>query len=460
MPGYIIHPTKIHSTKKYSEIFSFFLMHLNNSTAMKKIFLNGIFSLLLISLAACGVKTKNNFTHGPILSSVTDSSAAIWIRTDIPGKVKFVVAGFNDNKIYWVRNMYTKEDVDNTCIARISGLKPDTRYKYEIVADNSKYINSFTTNGPSLFDRKIRIVYGYGYQPKEDEMPEGTSIFSKMQTRKADAIFFLGDFPYTAKGSKVQIRNGNKELREIIGFKELTAGTATYGIYDDHDFGPNDCDGLHENADEALSAFKEYWPNPSYGLENDKGIYCTFIIGDAEFFLLDGRYASRQVEDNPTMLGKIQFEWLCKGLSKSNSRYKVLVSGTPFSRVKNDCWAGIYYIHERDRLFKYINDNHINGVIGISGDIHRNDIFKIPIGVNNYFYDFTAGALARIHRHPPEQYPEEMIYSYGYPERNLFAEIDFYPKSNRDTALVFRAFSGKNGLIYEYTLTPEELMIK
>lgn len=426
---------------------------------MKGILFNGMLSFLLVSFAGCSLSTKNNFSHGPLLSSVTDSSSAIWIRTEIPGKVNFIISDFSDHKIQWKKNIYTKENTDNTFIARISGLKPDAKYRYEIIAGGTKYENSFNTTGPSLFDRKVRIVYGYGYQPKEDEMPPGISIFSKMQERNADAVLFLGDFPYTAEGSKNQIRIGNKELREITGFKELTATTATYGIYDDHDFGPNDCDGLHEDADEALSAFKEYWPNPSYGLENDKGIYSSFKIGDVEFFLLDGRYASRQVEDNPTMLGKIQFDWLCKGLSESTSRYKVLVSGTPFSRVKKDCWAGTYYIDERDRLFKYINDNQIIGVIGISGDIHRNDIFKIPIGENNYFYDFTAGSLARIHRSPPEKYPEEMIYSYGYPERNMFAEIDFYPESNSDTAFVFRAFSGKNGLIYEYTLLPDDIEI-
>ena len=427
---------------------------------MRTIFVNVILIFLLLSLATCGLKTKNTLSHGPLLSSVTDSSAAIWVRTEVPGKVMFKVSEIDENKIQWKRNIYAGENSDNTCIARISGLKPDSKYKYKISAGGSIYENYFSTTGRSFVNRRIRIVYGYGYQPREDEMPEGSSVFLKMKERKADAVFFLGDFPYTEKGSREQIRNGNKELREITGFKELTAGTATYGIYDDHDFGPNDCDGLHEYADEALEAFKEYWPNPSYGLENDKGIYSSFIIGSVEFFLLDGRYAARQDEINPTMLGKIQFDWLCKSLSQSTARYKVLVSGTPFSRFKKDCWAGTYYINERDRLFKYINDNKISGVIGISGDIHRNDIFKIPIGDNNYFYDFTAGSLARVHRSPPEQYPEEMIYSYGFPERNMFAEIDFYTEPESDTALVFRAFSGKNGLIYEYVLSPDDLINK
>ena len=139
------------------------------------------------------------------------------------------------------------------------------------------------------------MVYGYGYKLSQDKMKPGTSIFMEMASRKPDLVLFLGDFPYTRRGEKKEVRDGNKRLRSIVGFRELTASTPTYGIYDDHDFGPNDCDGTHANADEALAAFKEYWPNPSYALPDNKGIYCSFVVGDVEFFLLDGRSEERRV---------------------------------------------------------------------------------------------------------------------------------------------------------------------
>jgi alkaline phosphatase D len=338
-------------------------------------------------------------------------------------------------------------------------LKPNTKYRYVVHVGKSKQQAVFTTPGPLLKKKGVRVVYGYGYQPNQDKMKPGKSIFMEMAPRKADLILFLGDFPYTARGSRKEIRSGNRNIRDVVGFTQLTSSTPTYGIYDDHDFGPNDCDGTHNNADEALAAFKEYWPNPSYGLPDNKGIYCSFVVGNVEFFLLDGRYQARKSQK--TMLGKVQFDWLCKGLQKSRSRYKVLVSGTQFGRVKADGWAGKFYLRERNKLFSFIAENKITGVIGISGDVHRSDIYKLPIGENRFFYDFTPGALARTQRTPPKPLPDTMIHSYGKPnDNNMFGEIEFRPASDKNVAIIFRSFSAKDGLVYEHKLSPLDLGIQ
>jgi alkaline phosphatase D len=322
----------------------------------------------------------------------------------------------------------------------------------------SEHQATFTTLGPSLSVNGFRFVFGGCYNQGSNKMAPGTSIFQDMAARNADLVLFLGDFPYTSNGAKSQVRSGHQALRDVIGFNQLTSSTPTYGIYDDHDFGPNDCDGTHANAEEALEAFKEYWPNPSYGLPADKGIYCSFVVGDVEFFLIDGRYPARKAEN--TMLGETQFSWLCDGLKNSTSRYKVLASGTPFGRVKGDCWAGSNYVGERDELFAFITGNNISGVFGISGDVHRTDIYKLPIENNWHFYDFNCGPLSRDPRTPPIPLPAEMIYSYGEAnDNNMFCEIEFRPASDTGVAIIYRSFSGKYGLVYEHQLTPFDLSL-
>lgn len=430
----------------------------NRKDIMKYLFRISALTILCILLTV-SCKETPKISHGPMLGAVSESTAAIWVRTTTPGEVTCTLSEIDTISEQITKKHHTTPDSDNTFTFSFDKLKGESKYRYTIRVGKSAYEASFTTTGSSLRKRAIRAVYGYGYMPGQDKMEPGTSSFVQMAARKPDLTLFLGDFPYTSLGQRDEVREGNKELRAIVGFRQLTASTPTYGIYDDHDFGPNDCDGDHEYADEALAAFKEYWPNPSYGLPDNKGIYCSFVVGDVEFFLLDGRYQASK--DQGSMLGAVQFTWLCNRLRNSKSRYKVLVSGTQFGRVKGDSWAGEFYVGERQRLFDFIFENSITGVIGISGDVHRSDIYKLPIGGNRYFYDFTPGALARIHRTPPEPMPAEMIHSYGKEDdNNMFGEIEFRPTSDKEAAIIFRSFSAKNGLIYEHTLSPDNLDIQ
>jgi alkaline phosphatase D len=417
-----------------------------------------VLTFLYISQSVAANESPS-ISHGPMLGAVSKHTANIWIRTTMPTDVTCTLSEVGATLRPLTQKVHTTLESDNTSIIKFDKLKRETKYQYVIRGGKSEHQATFTTLGSSLTQKGIKIVYGYGYNHKENNMKSGTSVFTEMSSRKANLTLFLGDFPYTAKGARDEVRKGNRELRNIPGFRQLTSSTPTYGIYDDHDFGPNDCDGTHKNADEALAAFKEYWPNPSYGLPENKGIYCSFVVGDVEFFLLDGRYPSRKKQK--TMLGKAQFEWLCNGLKSSKSRYKVLVSGTQFGRVKADGWAGKYYMGERQKLFSFIYKNDITGVIGISGDVHRSDIYKLPIGKDRFFYDFTPGSLSRTHREPPMPLPDIMIHSYGKKtDNNMYGEIEFRPASDKKVAIIFRSLSAKNGLIYEHKLTPNDLALK
>lgn len=417
-----------------------------------------ILATLCMSQAVIANETSS-ISHGPMLGAISEHSAHIWLRTTMPNEVSCTLFEVGTKSEKLTQKVHTKLKTDNTCIIKFEHLKKETKYQYIIRVGESERKATFTTPGPSLSQKGIRLIYGSCYDHKDNKMKPGTSIFKEMATREADLVLFLGDFPYTQKGAKKEIRDGHKKLRSEIGFSQLTSSTPTYGIYDDHDFGPNDCDGTHQNADEALAAFKEYWPNPSYGLPNDKGNYCSFVVGDVEFFLLDGRYPARMKQKS--MLGKIQYKWLCDSLKNSTKRYKVLVSGTQFGRVKTDGWAGKFYLGERDKLFSFISENEISGVIGISGDVHRSDIYKLPIGKGRYFYDFTSGSLSRTHRTPPNPLLKGMIHSYGEKADNhMYGEIEFRPSSDKNVAIIFRSISAKNGLVYEHKLIPSDLAIK
>ena len=102
----------------------------------------------------------------------------------------------------------------------------------------------------------------------------------------------------------------------------------------------------------------------------------------------------------------------------------------------------------------------MRGVIGISGDVHRSDIYQLPIGENRFFYDFTPGSLSMAHRTPPKPLPDTMIHSYGkITDNNMYGEIEFRPASDKNVAIIFRSLSAKNGVVYEHKLSPDDLAL-
>jgi alkaline phosphatase D len=98
------------------------------------------------------------------------------------------------------------------------------------------------------------------------------------------------------------------------------------------------------------------------------------------------------------MLGDTQLKDLKDWLSKSTARVKFIVSSVPWrdwnGGNSQDSWKT--YKKERSEIFKYITDNHINGIILLSGDQHWTSIYRLNAGPASTFsfYEFNATPLA------------------------------------------------------------------
>ena len=119
-------------------------------------------------------------------------------------------------------------------------------------------------------------------------------------------------------------------------------------------------------------------------------------------FFIDCRYYRdpKKEPDHPekTFLGKEQREWLQQSLKDSEAPFKVLISGSGWSKAKGpggDSWAS--YLHERNALFDFIRDNQINGVILLSGDTHTGELNAIPWSEKGGydFYDLVSSPLGQ-----------------------------------------------------------------
>lgn len=413
-------------------------------------------ALLFVSCCAHGAE----LALGPMLGGVTDSYAGIWGQTDAPAEVAVTLLEEDSDSEPATQTFRTSPEGGHSFTARFEGLKADTTYRYQVTVDGEEAFKAeFATPGASWEERPVRILYGSGWHPK-DRITGRPSVFTRMAERDADAIIFNGDFPYTKRGRLDELRARHRQIREVEGFRELTCATATYAIYDDHDFGPNDCDGTHPYAEQALAGFKEHWPNYSYGLPDAPGCFGRFTLGTVEVFLIDSRYHRRAVRYNAQMLGEKQFAWLCDGLEASTARYKLLMSSVQWGRVKSDSWNHPkFHQAERDRIFAFIADNKIPGVVLASGDVHRCEVWKLDIGDGRCLYDLTSSGLARKSFPIKERYrPPPMVHTHA--ENGMYAELEFRPPSDTETAFVYRIWSVANGLIYEIGLSPKDLILQ
>lgn len=411
-------------------------------------------------------KHKLKLFGGPMLGCVTPTSAKIWVRTPHASKVQVVVGHgpVPDAR----RTAVIKTDVattsakeDFTAVLTIDGLKPFTYYHYDVLVDGQsalpKPLPVFRTN-PSR-DQKVKFSTAFGggarYVPEKERMWDTVASF------RPHAFLFLGDNIYIDEPKhrgKQRAMYYRRQLRPE--FQRLTSQATNYAIWDDHDFGANDTAGGPDRykPDWKLpvwKVFKENWVNPAYGGgEKQPGTWYDFNIGDVEFFMTDGRYY-RDFKKG-TMLGPVQKQWLLAKLKASKATFKVIASGTLWTKHADkggkDSWWGVK--KEREEIFSLIDKEKIPGVILISADRHRTDIYKIERPNGYDMYEFETSKLTNNHTHGTKK---EAVFSYN--KGNFFGMLNF-DLTKPDPEMSFQCITIDGKVVHTFTLKRSQLEAK
>ena len=412
--------------------------------------------LVMVSLVGATVATAAKPSHtgyprlmqGPMVGAVTDTQVKIWVRTSgafTAAVVYDLTPEFTSPK-ETEPVMVNKTD-DYTAVITISDLEPATEYFYEIRVDGIKdrYLKKLKPlrfhTAPRVGEAAdLRIAFGSGSKWQDDRIQP---IWPWVTHYEPDIFFWMGDNIYGDSLDPDILREEYRRQREVAGLQPLIHNTSHLAIWDDHDFGLNNHDRTNPIKEGAYDVFLEYWPNPSYGLPDVKGIFFTYTWGRVEFFVMDGRWYRDPDEDpntpEKTMLGAAQYEWLTEKLEDSTAVFKVLVSGGGFNKSKGvvgDSWAG--FIDERNRLFDFIRDKEITGVVMMSGDTHIGELNVIPWSDHGGYdlYDMVSSPLAQV---TPDSWlerrPEKRIWPVYFQGSN-FGLIDFV--MDDDPRVVFR----------------------
>ena len=360
--------------------------------------------------------------HGPMVGNVTGTSASFWVRTDGEVKVRLIVGGGTAI----ADEQTTRKTNDFTTVLRVDRLQPETSYGYRLLIEGKSVAQGkFKTFAAIGQGSQFSVGFGggAGYVVKWERMWDTVMKF------QPNAFLMLGDNVYIDQPESQMTQKYCYYRRQSRPeWKRMVADTPIYSIWDDHDFGTNDCEpgpDIDKPAwkSEVWKTFKNNWVNPAYGGGSDQpGCWYDFHIGEVHFMMLDGRYY-RDLKGG-SMLGPVQKKWLLETLRKSEGTFKVIASPVPFtSGVKpgsRDPWDG--FPKEREEVFSFIETEKIEGVFLIAADRHRTDL-RITSRPNGYdLYELESSRLTNHHTHGVVK-TEGMVW--GYNKQCSFAFMKF-----------------------------------
>ncbi|KID55934.1 alkaline phosphatase [Pseudoalteromonas luteoviolacea] len=346
-------------------------------------------------------------------------------------------------------HVITSQTQDFTVKVDAKGLQENTRYVYRFIIDElDEPIISPTGKTKTLPEYDVRNVklamascshFSYGYFNVYARIAEITDL---------DAVLHLGDYLYEY-GNKDIYRNPflwnrtvtpNHEMVTLSDYRQRHACYKTdtdlqklhqthpmICIWDDHEFtndawregakNHNDGEGTWQaRSNAAIQAYYEWMPIREPQHATREKAYRRFRFGNlAELNMLDTRFIGRdqqvdvkdpaRLDEQRTLLGYEQEQWLQDNLldAKHNGvtwqligqqvqMMQIQMLGKP---INTDSWDG--YPAARNRLLDFIEHNHINNAVILTGDVHSSwaaNICKDPYDWRKYNRFTHDGAVA------------------------------------------------------------------
>ena len=398
---------------------------------------------------------------GPAVFAHGNGGATVWMRAAVSPEtsaegslLRCTLRGPGGDP----REVDARPDPERDATVRFDfdALEPGDAYRYSICrhADGVELARGgFVTMDPS--GRRARIAFG-----SCADIDESTArCWRRIALESPDAVVLLGDTPYIDTTELLTQRRRHRMFASVDAFERLTAAVPLFGTWDDHDIGRNDTDGRLPQKEQSRRAFLEYRPIADAG-EGGEGIHHSFRSGPIEVFVLDTRWFARTEPSRgdpakPTLLGEAQWRWLERGLRSSTAPFKVVASSMVWnSRVrplKTDCWGA--YPHEFERFQDLVREARAQGVVLVSGDVHRSRVVVHPTAARAG-YDLvelvTSPLHARVHADAAVTGPD-VVFDSGTP--NAFLLLEARAGIGGD-ALVARFVSASGAVFHERTITP------
>ena len=322
-------------------------------------------------------------THGPFRGHVDATSMHVWARASQPGDFELELTDVVDGRVVGATATATA-DHDCTLHFQVGGLRAASAFTARITnGGHQLFASASGTFLTALPDDAATATVAFGSCAHDGKFPE-QPIWSQILARTPQALVLLGDTPYIDLGTVEARRQRHRQFFAVKSVAATLGAIPTWTTWDDHDYALNDQFGAMPAAATARDVFVDYHAHAGYGAHG-RGIYTRSRQGPIEVFVLDTRSfadgdGSLLAPGERSLLGRAQTAWLLHGLRASTAPCKVLACGMVWNGGvrpgKLDCWGN--WLPERDGLFRWLGENGIEGVVLVSGDVHRSRCILHP----------------------------------------------------------------------------------
>src|SRR5215204_322239 len=420
-----------------------------------------------------------NIKYGIASGDVTQNSTIIWSKSNAQSIMNVLYNKSNDflnNSSNTVLKTLVNSSTDFAGHMKLVDLQPNTTYYYKVWftdLNNSSLKSDYKTgkfktspNDKDITKINFVIAGDLGGSTLCRQQDIGYSIFSIMKSTAPDFFVFNGDQIYadgTCNNLTNLVKNDYrywKYNREDPHLQNLLNETFMYSQSDDHEvidnYGnwffyevskyPNERNksGYSNLVKTGINYFFEFSPIEK-NQENPDQIYRMFQWGkNLDLFLLDV-HSYRSVntlpdtlQNNKTLYGKQQLDWLMNKLLSSNATWKIISNPIPITIP--DCigymhacnnWATnnasntLTFTKERNQFLKFLDERNIKNIIFLTTDVHYAATVKVSQdfvrdGDLFTFYEMTNGPLSVYSIDKPYPLDPTINATYIYTESALF----------------------------------------
>lgn len=282
-------------------------------------------------------------------------------------------------------------------------------------------VNAALTDVPRPLEFVPIETIAFGSCAREER---GQPVWDTIRAHQPDIFLFIGDNVYADIPSIPTRADQIARTYETLGRKDewqrFAAKIPILATWDDHDFGKNDAGVEWELKEESQQIFLDFFGVSSDDSRRDReGVYHAEVHGPpgkrVQFIMLDTRYHRDGLEKAParasgrgpyipsldetkTILGDEQWEWLEDQLRVA-ADLRIIASSIQIVSWEHayETWGNMP--HERERLYRLIDETDASGVVLVSGDRHLMEISCDRRGSTPYpMWDFTSSGLTESER--------------------------------------------------------------